>query len=156
MSVKSFFKKIGLSKEELRKKNIPTLKNIQDGAVVEETIPIQPSGIPEQQDPQKVMNEPLTYEKIVEILIDKAKKEGRTFDNNEKARQWAIKKMDKMAEKMRKQGAPICCKVCGKSQVKGIGPLVRVGNDYAHKCCINQEREKVSDMIKEEKKDAKK
>lgn len=153
MGIKNFFKKIGMSKEEIKKKSIPTLSNVKDGVYQEETTP--PSGInkveEKKEDAEKELDKPISYEDLVIIMINRAKKDGQTFDTDEHARQWAIRKVDKIAEKIRKKGAPICCKVCGSSEVKGIGPFKRVGNEYAHDCCIIKQNEQTSKLITQSK-----
>lgn len=80
----------------------------------------------------------ITKEDIINQTIEHAKKLGRQFDNEEKARQWAQRYLDNEIMKERiKKGVSISCNICKKAgSNKTTGPLIRDPNGgYKHQNC---------------------
>lgn len=86
---------------------------------------------PEQKQEQKVNKE---FEEYVNSLIEEAKKQG--YDD-EGAKKWAWRKIDKQIEKQRKVGQFIACRICQKAgNNKETGGMVKnPDGSYQHQNC---------------------
>lgn len=81
---------------------------------------------------------PITMDDVYNSLIEQAKKEGKTFDSPEAAKEWAVKGFEKAKSQTIKKGTTIKCSVCNKGfSNRETGPLTCDGPLYTHRNCKN-------------------
>jgi len=138
MEIRKLFKKINPfnnKKINTKSENIPTIKNLIEEKS-EKKLETGADIVDGPHTASEVLDKPLTHENIINIIIKGEEKKGRKFENSGEAVKFAERKFEKIGEKMRNMGIPVCCIQCGKAgSNKETGAFRKTKDGYIHENC---------------------